>query len=72
MRLTPIKLCIKNLKGEIPTYMQREYRSKEQAISMLKAMTGQDFGEDVEQWEQWIKSQEAAGVRFRIPRNFDG
>jgi hypothetical protein len=69
MTLTPTQLYLKNLKGEIPSYMRREYRSKEQALEMLRAMTGQDFGFDVQRWEEWIGAQEAAGVVFRIPKD---
>ena len=69
MRITPSQLCLKNLKGEIPAYMRREYMPKEQALEMLKAMTGQDFGLDVQRWEEWIAEQEATGVVFRFPKD---
>jgi hypothetical protein len=66
VRLTPIQGLLKNLKGEIPQYMRREYMPKERAYEKLKAMTGQDFGDDSVAWEEWIKKQETAGVKFRV------
>ena len=41
MRLSPIQRLLKNLKGEIPGYMRREYLPKEVAHEKLRAMTGQ-------------------------------
>jgi len=66
MRLTPVEWLLKNLKGEIPAYMRREYLPKAVAYEELKQMTGQDFGDNVELWETWIREQEAAGVEFRL------
>jgi hypothetical protein len=44
-----------NLKGEIAE-RRREYLPKKEAIAQLKHHTGQDFGDDVEKWTEWIKS----------------
>ncbi len=71
MRLTPIERLLKNLKQEIPPYMRREYLTREVAYEKLKAMTGQDFGLDSEQWETWVQEQEAAGVMFRINKDIE-
>ncbi len=35
--------------------MQRSYLSQEKAYQLLKAWTGQDFGLDIEAWENWVK-----------------
>jgi len=69
MRLTPIERLLKNLKEEIPPYMRREFLPKDVAYEKLKKMTGQDFGNNIEQWETWIQEQEAAGVEFRVSRD---
>jgi hypothetical protein len=69
MRLTPIERLLRNFKEEIPSYMRREYLPKDVAYEKLKRMTGQDFGDNVEQWETWIKEQEATGVVFRVSKD---
>jgi len=46
--------------------MRREFLPKDLAYEKLKAMTGQDFGDDYERWESWIQEQEAAGIEFRV------
>ena len=69
MRLTPVEGLLKNFKGEIPPHMRREFLPREVAYEKLKAMTGQDFGDDIVAWEDWIKAQEAAGVEFRISKD---
>lgn len=60
---------MKNLKGEIPSYMRREHLPREEALARLKIMTGQDFGLDADRWESWIKEQQAAGTVFRVPKD---
>jgi hypothetical protein len=66
MRLTPVKGLLKNLKGEIPAYVRREFLPKELAYEKLKAITGQDFGLDSIKWEAWVREQESAGVVFHV------
>jgi hypothetical protein len=66
VRLTPVEWLLKNLKGEIPEYMRREYLPKAVAYEELTQMTVQDFGDNVGLWEAWIREQEAAGVEFRL------
>jgi len=68
MRLTLIERLLKNLKQEIPPYMRREYLTRDVAYEKLKAITGQDFGLESDQWEAWVQTQETAGVVFRISR----
>lgn len=52
-RLTFEELLLANLKEELDP-MHPEYMSKDEMIVNLKNWTGQDFGSDVQQWEQWI------------------
>lgn len=66
MRLSPIEGLLKNLAGEIPPRMRREYLTPEVAYEKLKAMTGEDFGMDAERWKAWVSEQEAKGREFRI------
>ena len=66
MRLMPIERLLKNMKQEIPSYMRREYLTREDAYEKIKVMTGQDFGMNVEQWEEWVKKQQAEGVSFAV------
>lgn len=53
-RLTPIKLCIANLRGAFPRGAIG-YLSEDKALAELKHLTGQDFGKDVQKWEEWLK-----------------
>ena len=68
MRLKPIERLLKNLAGDIPPRMRREYLSAEVAYEKLKKMTGEDFGLDLEKWTEWVMEQEAEGHEFRIPK----
>ena len=54
-QLTPLELLLVNLKGEIQQ-RQRGYLPKEQAYEALKFHTGQDFGDNIEKWEAWIRA----------------
>ena len=54
------------MKQEIPSYMRREYLTREDAYEKIKVMTGQDFGMNVEQWEEWVKKQQMEGVLFAV------
>lgn len=53
--ITLLDGLLMNLKGEIAE-RRREYLPKKEAIVQLKHHTGQDFGDDVEKWSDWIKS----------------
>ncbi len=68
MRLTPIERLLKNLAGDIPPRMRREYLAPEDAYERLKRMTGEDFGMDSERWKDWIAEQEKLGREFRFPK----
>jgi hypothetical protein len=66
MRLSPIDRLLKNLGGDIPPRMRREYMPPETAYKKLKEMTGEDFGMDVARWKIWVNEQKALGRQFRI------
>jgi hypothetical protein len=53
-RLLPLRGLIMNIKGELSQTQRRLYIPKERAYELLKALTGQDFGEDIEAWENWV------------------
>jgi hypothetical protein len=52
-RMTPVELCIANLRGAFPEQAVG-YQPIEEAIEELKDRTGQDFGSDVSKWESWL------------------
>ncbi len=54
-RLTLLEGLLLNLKGEIEP-RRREYLPKKEAYQQLKLHTGQDFGDDVDRWQQWIQN----------------
>ncbi len=45
-----------NLVQKIPSGT-REYLTREQAYTLLKEKTGQDFGYHVRAWKKWLKKQ---------------
>lgn len=48
-----------NVKEEIEP-RRREYLPKKEAYEQLKFHTGQDFGEDMNAWQQWIHDHPAS------------
>jgi hypothetical protein len=52
--MTPIELCIANLRGDFPK-TAIGYQPKEEALAELKRRTGQYFGEDYRVWEAWLR-----------------
>jgi hypothetical protein len=50
------KICLAfmNLKGEVSSGEIFRYFTKDNALEILKRMTNQDFGHDIELWEKWI------------------
>lgn len=54
-QLSLLEGLLLNLKGEIEE-RRREYLPREDAYRSLKLHTGQDFGDDIEKWEAWIKT----------------
>lgn len=57
MRVTPIQLFLKNLKGSFKPN-ELYYIKKEDSYEGLKKLTGVDFGYDVGKWENWIKANQ--------------
>ncbi len=47
-------LLLMNLKQHIPRG-RREYLPRDRAYELLKAHTGKDFGDQIEQWEAWVE-----------------
>lgn len=67
MRLTDEEILIANLHGGIHPESPH-YKTKEEAYELLKEITHQDFGYDVEQWKDWCKQNEEEvriGIRER-------
>lgn len=61
--ITFLKGLLLNLKGEIQP-RRREYLSKKEAYRELKLHTGQDFGDDFNEWEKWIQ-QHPTSIRTK-------
>ena len=60
MRLKPYQILLYNLKEKFHPddgATRRIYMTKEDAYNMLKTLTEQDFGYDVEKWEEWLKEK---------------
>ncbi len=53
-RITLLKGLLMNLNQEIQKD-RREYLSREAAYERLKALTGEDFGYDVNDWNNWAE-----------------
>ena len=52
--LLPHQMLLHNLGGKVTPEMGRIYIGKEKALDLLRQITGQDFGENVKEWTQWI------------------
>lgn len=68
-RLAPLQLMIANIKNEIEPG-RREYRTRAEAMALLKRLTGQDFGEDIGRWEKWVK-QNPRPVKEKTKQGFN-
>jgi hypothetical protein len=53
-RIPPYKLLIMNMEHNIQEG-RREYMPSDKALELLKSLTGQDFGDDIEAWKKWLK-----------------
>ena len=51
-RILPVSLAIKTLRGKAPRYPQI---GVDEAIGILKAVSGEDFGTDERAWSAWLK-----------------
>ncbi len=68
-RMTPIELCIANLRGDFPPGAVG-YQTKEESLSELEKRTGQDFGNDVSKWETWLQENpETIPEKAKTPRD---
>ena len=54
-RVTLLQVLLLNLEGKIQPGSEREYLPKEEARKRLVALTGQDFGYDVQAWRAWLR-----------------
>lgn len=48
------QLLLKNLQGEISPQNRKEYVALEHALALLIEKTGENFGENIKVWEEWI------------------
>lgn len=53
-RSDPLTIALANLRGDIAPGRSRVFLGKERAIALLKDISGQDFGDDVTKWEEWV------------------
>jgi hypothetical protein len=54
--LTLLNGLLKNLKGEIPPRIRREFLPKEVAYQRLREISGKSYPiEAVHKWEQWVR-----------------
>lgn len=63
-RINPIKLLLLNLAERVPPTVWM-YKDRATAYTELKALTGQDFGDDLEAWFRWYNTARPEG-RSRI------
>ena len=64
-RLTPIELCIANLRGDFPSE-SIGFQSSDDALAELKQRTGKDFGMDVAKWVAWLQENpEVVSVKVK-------
>ncbi len=53
-RVTFMQSLLNNLKGTNEPE-KRSYLPREEAYELLKYHTGQDFGQNIDMWEQWLR-----------------
>lgn len=61
-RMTPIELCIANIRGDFPTN-SIGYLSAEDALAELIQRTGVNFGLDAKKWQSWLEANPEAFVK---------
>jgi hypothetical protein len=66
MRLLPHRIYLMGLQGR-KTLHGRPLPSKEDALAGLRRLTVQDFGADVEQWTNWLRSNWRRCYSRRLP-----
>jgi hypothetical protein len=57
-RLTLLQGLLLNLDQEIERW-DRSYLTREQALQMLRRVTGQDFGYNTHEWKEWLKANKS-------------
>ena len=55
MRLHPITICLRALRGERSIH-GRPLPDAAEAAALLRRLTGQDFGEDAAAWGRWLRA----------------
>jgi hypothetical protein len=66
MRLNPYRILLNNLKEKYhpdDASTRRIYETRDEAYNMLKSLTEQDFGYDIEEWEKWLKDNKKLKLR---------
>lgn len=59
MRLGPITICLRALRGE-RSIRGRPLPSLVEAAATLRRLTGQDFGTDADAWVGWLRANRRA------------
>ena len=52
----PDQLAILNLRGKVHP-SEREYMEKEAAFRVLRECCDEDYGEDIDKWEEWVNQK---------------
>jgi hypothetical protein len=55
VRAKPAELYILNLQERIPQAFRFAYYPKEEALELLRELSGEDFGFDADRWIQWAR-----------------
>src|SRR5262245_15486248 len=55
LRIHPLSLVLRRLKGERTIHGRRIFDSRDQAAATLRELTGQDFGIDAAAWGAWLR-----------------
>jgi hypothetical protein len=55
MRIHPISLALRRLKGQRSIHGRVMFETKEEAVASLNHLTGVDFGTDAKKWGQWLR-----------------
>jgi catechol 2,3-dioxygenase-like lactoylglutathione lyase family enzyme len=72
LRLHPISLALRYLKGQQSVRGRAFFASEEAAVDCLRRFTGQDFGTDAVRWGEWLRRNRSvyhrvAAGSFKVP-----